>query len=222
MSSQVFSIQPEYPILGQRFTAADAVHLDLSVDSPMLRGVDLADQDQLAESIHTAIRQGGGRIGYGGYLEERGIYRASPHFQDGQADRSLHLGVDLWADAGHPIHAPVDGVVHSLAMNEQPLDYGATIILSHTRGDLTWYTLYGHLAAADLHWQPGDRIPAGTPFCHIGQPHENGGWVPHLHIQLILDIGEAVGDFPGVALPSERDHWSRLCPDPMALIQFTS
>lgn len=208
--------------MGQSFKKEDAVHLDLSVTGEVLKGVDLADQQELHTAIWKAIDAGNGTLGWGGYLEHRGIYRASPHFLEGTVDRSLHLGVDLWAHAGQKVFTPLDGIVHSLAMNAQPLDYGATIILQHETSEGPFWTLYGHLSKTDLHWSPGDIIPAGTAFCHLGEPHENGGWVPHLHFQVILDIGEHTGDFPGVAALEERLSWATQCPDPMQLIIFAS
>ncbi len=214
--------QPQFPVMGPSFTKEDATFLDLSVTGQTLRGVDLADQTQLHAAIWKAIEDGGGRLGYGGYLEHRGIYRASPHFLEGAVDRSLHLGVDLWASAGHPVYAPLNGIVHSLAMNAQPLDYGATIILQHDTDNGSFWTLYGHLSERDLHWSPGDEIISGSAFCHLGEPHENGGWVPHLHFQVILDIAEYVGDFPGVAPLEDQEEWADRCPDPMQLIQFAS
>ena len=39
----------------------------------------------------------------------------------------------------------------------------------------------------------------------------NGNWPPHLHFQIILDLLDKKGDFPGVAAPSERDLWLGLC-----------
>ncbi len=212
----------QYPVMGPSFKKADAVYLDLSVTGEVLNGVDLADQQQLHAAIWKAIDEGDGTLGFGGYLEHRGIYRASPHFLEGAVDRSLHLGVDLWAPAGQEVYAPLDGTVHSLAMNAQPLDYGATIILQHDTGAGPFFTLYGHLSKADLHWSPGDTISAGTAFCHLGEPHENGGWVPHLHFQVMFDMGEHQGDFPGVAPVEERKVWAARCPDPMQLINFAS
>jgi len=42
----------------------------------------------------------------------------------------------------------------------------------------------------------------------------NGGWPPHLHLQLITDLLDKDGDFPGVASPAERSLWLALSPDP--------
>ncbi|MEJ7660880.1 MAG: hypothetical protein WKG07_15300 [Hymenobacter sp.] len=70
-------------------------------------------------------------VGIGGYLENRVIYRRSPHFDDATEPRSLHLGVDVWVPAGTPVAAPLPAVVHSLADNNNFGDYGPTVILQH-------------------------------------------------------------------------------------------
>ena len=214
--------RPQFPLLGPRITRAQAAELDLSTTGDTLQKVNLADQDAIHAAIWTTIHAAGCSIGFGGYLEHRGIYKASSHFGKGAADRCIHLGIDLWAEAGHPVYAPVDGVIHSLAMNAMPLDYGATIILEHGTPAGSFWTLYGHLSERDLHWHPGDRIPAGTPLCHLGERHENGGWVPHLHFQVILDMGDYRGDFPGVATMAEKEKWASCCPNPMCLIEFAA
>ena len=49
-----------------------------------------------------------------------------------------------------------------------------------------FFTLYGHLARASAAaLAPGDRaLAAGAVVGHLGDESENGGWAPHLHLQL--------------------------------------
>jgi murein DD-endopeptidase MepM/ murein hydrolase activator NlpD len=68
----------------------------------------------------------------------------------GAGERSLHLGVDIWGPAGTKVYAPLGGMVHSFAFNNNFGDYGATIILQHNLETTAFYTLYGHLSLADL------------------------------------------------------------------------
>ena len=98
-----------------------------------------------------------------------------------------------------------------------PLDYGPTLVLEHRAGPggPRFYTLYGHLAgdvAATL--SAGDAVRAGGVVARVGTADENGGWPPHLHFQLITDLLDMRGDFPGVADPAERRVWLSLVPDP--------
>ena len=157
--------------------------------------------------------------GIGGYLENRVIYRRSPHFDAAAEPRSLHLGVDVWVPAGTPVAAPLAATVHSLADNNNFGDYGPTIILQHALAGTTFFSLYGHLTRTDLaRLQAGQVLAAGQVFAHVGPHPENGDWPPHLHFQLIADMQGRRGDFPGVAAPSERDYWAALCPDPMLVL----
>ncbi len=64
------------------------------------------------------------------------------------------------------------------------------VILEHTTADgLNFFTLYGHLSpAAIAGLRPGQIIAAGQQFATLGTPAENGGWPPHLHLQVITDL----------------------------------
>lgn len=147
-------------------------------------------------------------------------FRAPSLFNDGPQWRTLHTGLDLFMEPGSPVLAPLDGIVHSFQNNAAPLDYGPTIILQHTvTGEddepLTFYTLYGHLSLASLDGlHEGKPLARGAVFAQIGEMGVNGGWPPHLHFQIITDMLDLVGDFPGVARPSQQAAWLSLSPDP--------
>jgi len=163
--------------------------------------------------------------------------------------RTVHMGVDLFLPAGSPVFAPFDATVHSVALNSGPLDYGPTVILEHrvrpegphgsewTRAgeapmartapdapegtDLPFWTLYGHLAADVLEGlASGQRLAKGQRFASIGSYPVNGNWAPHLHFQVITHTLGREGDFPGVALPSQRDLWRALSPDPNLILRI--
>jgi peptidoglycan LD-endopeptidase LytH len=68
--------------------------------------------------------------------------------------------------------------------------------------------------------QEGDRIEKGRVFAEFGIPSENGHWPPHLHFQLINDIGNWKGDYPGVCKFSEKDTWLANSPDPNTILQL--
>lgn len=150
----------------------------------------------------------------GGYGEHRTIYGRSTVFDQGEEPRRLHLGLDIWGEAGTPVMAAMDATVHSFGFHQQFGDYGATIILEHHWRGHHFYSLYGHLSKADLQLKEGERISAGSVFAHFGVPEENGWWPPHLHIQLITDLEGKRGDFPGVCRYSEREMYLANCPDP--------
>lgn len=151
----------------------------------------------------------------GGYDELRFMYSRSELFAGDQEPRRLHLGTDIWAPAGTPVYAFMGGMVHSLAFNEGLGNYGATLILLHQLEGIPFYTLYGHISLTDISKvAPGQYITRGQRIAHFGHPAENGEWPPHLHFQVIGDMGSWEGDFPGVCRNSERLSWLSNCPDP--------
>lgn len=163
----------------------------------------------------------------GGYREHREMYRRSPLFDTnlekfndgGDQPRSIHLGIDIWGPAGTAVYAPLGGMVHSFAYNAQYGDYGATIILQHQLETMNFYTLYGHLALQDIAGlDVGRFITRGQRFAHFGKAEENGNWPPHLHFQIIKDMLQFEGDFPGVCKPAEVAKYFAICPDPDLLL----
>lgn len=153
----------------------------------------------------------------GRYNEARLIY-SSEQYQvmgnEGGEARTIHLGIDIFMPAGTAIYAPLAGRVFQLADNAMPQDYGPTIILAHHCDDLTFYTLYGHLSRETLsHLSVGQEIKAGQLLGWMGDELVNGGWPPHLHLQLMTDMLEHTSNYPGVAAASKRKVWLSLCPD---------
>jgi len=161
----------------------------------------------------------GDPIRAGGYAEDRSIYTQTLFAPDGEEPRTVHLGIDIFAPAGADVFSPLSGRVHSSRINDNPGDYGPTIILEHDAGGAKFHTLYGHLSRDSLKGlKPGSAFMAGEPIAQLGTRRENGGWPPHLHFQIILEIGDWRGDYPGVCRRSERDHWLSICPDPAPLL----
>jgi murein DD-endopeptidase MepM/ murein hydrolase activator NlpD len=161
----------------------------------------------------------------GGYGEARGAYLSDLFRpQDGSEPRTVHLGFDVFAPAGTPVRAPLEGRIHSFADNAQPGDYGPTLILEHRpQPPLVFWTLYGHLSRDSLTGlRADDAVAEGQRIAALGARAENGGWAPHLHLQVILDINASGvrwrGDFPGVCRASERERWLAICPDPAELV----
>lgn len=199
------------------------VALDLSASNTELTDTILEDIHLFSEWINekTAGRQA--RYAIGGYAEHRMVYSKSRVFDaiKGREPRRLHLGTDIWGRYGTAIMAPMDGIVHSFAFNNQPGDYGATIILSHRLERSSFYTLYGHLSLTSLqNLQEGTLIKKGDVFAALGIPAENGQWPPHLHFQVIETMDGWKGDYPGVCPFSEKDNWLANSPDPDLILQM--
>ncbi|MBW1889696.1 MAG: aminotransferase class III-fold pyridoxal phosphate-dependent enzyme [Deltaproteobacteria bacterium] len=211
------------PIIETDLHRMDPVVFDLSVGSTFLGAGQTADDiSHLSGRIASEIFRRGSTVGIGRYGEARFFYR-SPAFETAtdvmSERRTIHLGIDLYMAAGSPIKAFMAGKVHSYQNNASHLDYGPTIILEHTAGDVPFYTLYGHLSMASIaDLKPGKIIDKGEVFAEIGSPDVNGGWPPHLHFQVITDMFGQTGNFPGVARPSRRDVWKSICPDPNIIL----
>ncbi len=206
------------------FTNQKLVPLDLSVSSIELGNNSRFDTiPNFQKTLNRLLEDKGGDMGVGGYGEIRPIYTTDA-FQtignQGPQWRTVHLGLDIWAKAGTSVFAPYKGIVHSFKNNDGAGDYGGTIILQHDISTgLTFYTLYGHLSIASLEGlTKGQKIEKGQAIATLGEPHENGGWVSHLHFQVMLDMLGKEGDFPGVAYPHEAKMWLDLCPNPIHLI----
>ena len=154
----------------------------------------------------------------GRYLEDRRLYDSDAFATELPGERrTLHLGVDVFLDVGEPVLAPLDGVVRDSAFRPAERDFGGVVLLDHrTAGGVTFHTLYGHLGS-ELP-PAGARIARGDVIGHVGAEHENGGWAPHLHLQLLsTDLGAGCAAH-GVGTLAERDLWESISPDPNLLL----
>jgi murein DD-endopeptidase MepM/ murein hydrolase activator NlpD len=193
---------------------------DLTASNPVLHTLDLKDTTAFENWIFGEMRLRQTPVAIGGYAENRFLYHRSPHFSQQSQPRSLHLGIDIWADAGTPVMAPLAGRIHSFANNAAFGDYGHTLILEHQLQEYTFYSLYGHLSARSLEGLiPRQTLTCGETIAWLGIPAENGEWPPHLHFQLISDMQDRKGDFPGVAATEEKDFYLSLCPNPNLLLR---
>jgi len=165
----------------------------------------------------------GVRYGLGSYGEARSVY-ATDQFADAASPerRTRHLGIDVFAPAGTPVHAPLAGRVTHVTYNADPLDYGNTLILEHDVGDLRFYSLYGHLSGSlPGLCRVGDTVQPGQLIAHLGDWHENGGWAAHIHFQVMTDMLEQHdGNFFGVGHDSLWDVWSEICIDPNLVLRL--
>jgi len=228
------------------------VVFDLSVGS-LLLGADPRNLESgaMTEIVFREMRQQNVRVGVGRYNEARAWYTA-PAFSSGthstDEHRTIHLGLDLFAEPGTGVHAPLAATIHAFANNAARLDYGPLVILRHESGEKNgpendrFFTLFGHLSPDSLNGlKVGQSVARGQRIGAIGSPPDNGDWAPHLHFQIITDLldrsTEPAGDmnraqwherparliarptdFPGVAFASQRDVWLKLSPDPNLLV----
>ena len=210
-------------ILKGDLRTAPSLVFDLSVGSKFLGADPGAMQaEALTEKIFREMNRAGALAGVGRYDEPR-LYASSLFGTSGNPTderRTIHLGLDLFVAPGTALRAPLDGVVHTVANNSAPFDYGPLVILRHQTSDgEEFFTLYGHLTRDTLAaLKVGQRVAQGEQFAAVGATSENGGWPPHVHFQIIIDLLGLGADFPGVAYASQRSVWTSLSPDPNSLL----
>ncbi|MGD9288754.1 MAG: aminotransferase class III-fold pyridoxal phosphate-dependent enzyme [Desulfobacterales bacterium] len=198
--------------------------LDLSVAASLPQiEEDNSNPAALTEHLFEQMRRAHANVGIGRYQEARLLYTTGQfkvQTDEMPETRTIHLGLDLFMQPNSPVFAPLAGRVHSIGNNRDHLDYGPAIILEHPiEDDQRFYTLYGHLSEDSLEGLvPGMPIANGQTIARIGEPPSNGGWPPHLHFQIILDMLGESGNFPGVARPSEWELWRQICPDPNLIL----
>ncbi len=215
------------PVLPEPVLSSPRV-LDLSVESPELADLeDLDDSAAFSAWVERRMRELSASVGVGRYDEARSIY-TTPAFRSSSRDvpewRTVHLGVDLFAPPGTEVFAPLPGRIESVQNNRARLDYGPTVILAHeVEPGLRFFTLYGHLDGGSVEaLRPGEEVAAGRPIARIGDRPENGDWAPHLHFQIVADLLDYEGEFPGVAAPGQRDLWLSLSPDPAPALRLAA
>lgn len=219
---QWLSTQAFKPVMKLPEDAAQLCTLDLSVASPLLTGRDTEDTDAFTSRVFRSMEDQGCTVGIGRYMEPRAFYLTeifAGRPGDDRERRTVHLGVDIFDQAGADVFAPLGGTIHSVHDNGEGLDYGPTVILEHAGPAGPFWTLYGHLervSVAEL--QEGAQVTAGDGIGRIGPYPENGDWPPHLHFQIITDMLGNERQFPGVALPRERSVWGSFCPDPNLML----
>lgn len=203
------------------FKEQPLVVFDLSVNNTMLQQPIFSDTALFSDFINSTLEKNNVVLGVGGYLEKRNIYQRSEVFNDKATPRNIHLGVDIWTKNPLPVYTPLGGVVHSFAYNNNFGDYGATIILQHQLEGYVFHTLYGHLSLSSIEkLEVGKYFAAGEPLAFLGLPHENGNWPPHLHFQIIVDMQEKWGDYPGVCSENEIEFYAKNCPNPNFILQL--
>lgn len=195
---------------------------DFTFANTELSAQDIADTPKFSAWVNQKLSDGGYRYGIGGYMEHRTLYARSKLFDAGEEPRRLHLGVDIWAGADTPVYAPIAGQIHSFNDNNNFGDYGPTIVLEHDLDGLNLYSLYGHLNRESMNGlYPGRPVAKDEQLGVFGNASVNGSWPPHLHFQLMFDMGGKSGDYPGVGRFSEKEELMKNIPDPQLVLKFS-
>jgi murein DD-endopeptidase MepM/ murein hydrolase activator NlpD len=196
--------------------------LDLSNTNVALQTVPLSNSNEYEQFINDYLNTNNAKVAYGGYNEQRNLYKRSTVFKDDETEeRNIHIGLDLWIDAGTTVLAALDGKVHSFQNNDSLGNYGPTLILEHQVEKHTFYTLYGHLSLESIENSTiGQEFKKGEVIATLGEAAVNGDYAPHLHFQIIKNMEEHKGDYPGVCSKSMLDFYLQNCPDPNLLLKI--
>jgi 4-aminobutyrate aminotransferase-like enzyme/Ser/Thr protein kinase RdoA (MazF antagonist) len=203
----------------------DCAVFDLSVASPLIDGDPAGNEEPaLTSRLNARLDSMGARVGIARWDEARLLNTGSAYVTSlmETAGRTVHLGEDLYAAEGTPVLAALDGTVIAFNDNDSPQDYGPVVILRHTTDDGTpFHTLYGHLSRSSLVGLfEGRAIERGERIGAIGGAAVNGGWTPHLHFQVIVELFGMGTAFPGICRAGEREIWKALSPDPDLILRL--
>lgn len=115
---------------------------------------------------------------------------------------------------GTEVYSFMEGTIHSAGYNAEPGDYGNVVITEHELDGVRFWALFGHLdSLSSSQWKKGDSFGKGHCIGRFGDMSENGGWFPHLHLQLSM-VEPETHDMPGAVLLSERETALLTYPDP--------
>lgn len=220
----ILSQQSDVRVINAAISYSDYVPLDLSDISEELKEYKPKTAAEYDVFITDYLSKKQARVAYGGYLEKRNLYERSSIFNSVQKEeRNIHIGLDLWVQANTPVLAALDGVVHSFYYNNNLGDYGPTIILQHMLNKCKFYSLYGHLSLESLDLlKIGQTVQKGEQIATLGDAKVNGDYAPHLHFQLIEDIQNYNGDYPGVCSENDLEFYKKNCPNPNLLLKINS
>lgn len=197
--------------------------LDLSIKNENFTKHKMDNANDFEKYIQNYLKENNAKVAFGGYNEIRNLYKRSDIFNDSKTEeRNIHIGLDLWIKAGTPVLAALDGFIHSFNYNTGVGDYGPTIILEHKIENQKFYTLYGHLSLNSIDdIEIGTIIEKGQQIGTLGDASVNGDYAPHLHFQIIEEISNSFGDYPGVCSENELTRYLKNCPDPNLLLKIT-
>ncbi len=197
--------------------------IDLTDNNKELDEFDIECSVSWSKYLQNFLKSRHKSIAFGGYLERRSLYKRSKHFNKAGSliGRNIHLGIDLWCETDTPVLAVFDGLIHSFSDNTNFGDYGPTIVLKHCIKDVVFYSLYGHLSRSSIKSLiKNTQITQGQVIGNVGCSDINGDYAPHLHFQIIKDIQDYLGDYPGVSSEIDLPFYIENCPNPNLILKL--
>lgn len=161
--------------------------IDLDEESRKLGGFDFMDPIECSRWLKEVHKEKGIDFSYGGFLEDRNnIWK---DWKDCEVkDRSkglIHLGVDYNVPAGTDVFMPADGrLINILNDLDQKGGCGGMALFQIIDRNIPYYLAMAHLKQP-LKLDFGRIYSGGEWIGQVGDVHENGGWFPHIHAQLM-------------------------------------
>ncbi len=199
--------------------------LDLTAAGPDAGAWTTLDAAGAERLIEERVAQAGADFAIGLYAEDRIIYKGDAYETPTAGQRrTIHLGIDVFAPAHEPVHAPFAGAVAFIHDDAVEFGFGPTVLLEHRteEGDIFW-TLYGHLSRQSVaRLAVGQAVAGGEAFCSLGEASENGNWSPHLHFQIVTDHLGLGARMHGVGVGDQWQVWRAISPDPSVVFGFST
>jgi hypothetical protein len=142
------------------------------------------DAAACTELVREAARYLRSDYTHGGYGENRSVLWRDSYLKKRKA--FTHLGYDINLDAHTPLYLPFEGTVCAVGDDTQNFGlhgWGRWCIVSSwdIRDHLFIFAHLGELPRVGREYGCGER------FATIGAPETNGGWYPHVHVQVVDD-----------------------------------
>jgi 4-aminobutyrate aminotransferase-like enzyme/Ser/Thr protein kinase RdoA (MazF antagonist) len=207
-----------HPVLDRPATTYPAALVPYADPQHPMTLTSAGEQPDAAQAIwEIYCAEQGVDLGIGPWGEARTVYSGEMFVSRLIEDtrRTRHLGLDLFMAAGTRLYTPIAATVVSVEIEPDPLGYGCLIALRHEpEGCPAFVSLWGHLAHEALsRLKAGDQLEAGALVGEMGAPAENGGWAPHLHLQLSVDTRLSATEILGVGEERYLNVWAELFPD---------
>lgn len=150
-----------------------------------------------AEALHKRL---GIEFSFGGYMEDRS-HLMRDHYQ--KPGETWHLGIDYTVPSGTEVHLPFNAeLVYFQVDPDQNGGWGGKAIFSPNKKDCLIFGHLNEIESRKTQWNAGDRISTIADFS------KNGGWFPHLHIQVVANSAPSpflVDGYNALYLGIDRD-----------------
>lgn len=141
----------------------------------------LLDSTVCQQFIDDYHQRAGTQFSFGGWLEDRSNFLLGSYLDKEQ--RYTHLGVDFNVPAGTRV--AVNRSCKVIRIDDdfpEEHGWGVRVIVRDLASDSM--IIYAHLDRRIL-VAVDDEIEPGTVIGFVGTPLHNGGWFPHLHVQVV-------------------------------------